>query len=103
VIVGRSSSLEVCHVHSRSLEASRSRVGIAERDDICWFRCVFGASRKRPVRAKGEDHAARSREADYGAIGTTTEALQQDGADSESVDLREVCLPLCLLSLLGTA
>ena len=31
---------EVCDVHSRSLEASRSRVGIAERDDILWLRCV---------------------------------------------------------------
>jgi hypothetical protein len=78
-------------------------MGIAERDDICWFRCVFGASRKRPVRAKCEDHAARNREAEYGAIETTTEALQQDGSAFESVDLREVCLPLCLLSLLGTA
>jgi hypothetical protein len=34
VIVNRSSSAEVCDVHSRSLEASRSRVGIAEWDDI---------------------------------------------------------------------
>jgi hypothetical protein len=30
----RSSSPEVCRAHSRSLEASGSRVGIAERDDI---------------------------------------------------------------------
>jgi hypothetical protein len=43
VIVRRSSSPEVCHVHCRSLEASRSRVGLAERDDILWFRCVVGA------------------------------------------------------------
>ncbi len=42
VIVSRSSSPEVCHVHSGSLEASRSRVGIAERDDILWLRCVVG-------------------------------------------------------------
>ena len=41
-IVSRSSSPEVCHVHSGSLEASRSRVGIAERDDILWFRCIVG-------------------------------------------------------------
>jgi hypothetical protein len=34
--------VEVCHVGSGSLEASRSRVGIAERDDILWFRCIVG-------------------------------------------------------------
>ena len=34
VIVNRFSSAEVCDVHSRSLEARRSRVGIAEWDDI---------------------------------------------------------------------
>lgn len=33
VIVKCSSSPEVCDVHSRSLEAGRSRVGIAEWDD----------------------------------------------------------------------
>jgi len=42
VTVSRSSSPEVCHVHSGSLEAGRSRVGIAERHDICWFRCIVG-------------------------------------------------------------
>jgi hypothetical protein len=41
VIVRRSSSPEVCHADSRSLEASRSRVGTAERDDLFWFRCFF--------------------------------------------------------------
>ena len=66
------SSAEVCHEHSRSLEAGRSSVGIAERDDICWFRCVFGASRQRPLRARYDHHAARSRENGYGAIGATT-------------------------------
>ena len=42
LIVSRSSSPEVCDVYPRSLEASRSRVGIAERDDILWFRCIVG-------------------------------------------------------------
>jgi hypothetical protein len=42
-IVNCSASPEVCRVHSRSMEASRSGVGIAERDDILWFRCFFGA------------------------------------------------------------
>ena len=72
VIVSRSSSWEVCHVHSGSLEAGRSRVGIAERDDIFRFRCVFGASRKGPLRARCDHHAARSRENGYGSIGATT-------------------------------
>ena len=43
VTVRRSSSPEVCHVHSGSLEASRSRVGIVERDDILWFRRIVGS------------------------------------------------------------
>ena len=46
--------------------------GIAERDDICWVRCIFGASRKGPLRARRDHHAARSRENGYGAIGATT-------------------------------
>ena len=39
---------------------------------FCWFRCVFGASRKGPLRARCDHHAARSRENGYGAIGATT-------------------------------
>jgi hypothetical protein len=69
--LSRSSSAEVCYVHSRSLEAGRSSVGIAERDDICWIRGVFGASRKGPLRARCDHHAASSRENGYGAIGAT--------------------------------
>jgi len=43
LIVSRSLSPEVLPCRFSFLEASRSRVGIAERDDILWFRCVVGA------------------------------------------------------------
>ena len=61
-----------CYADTRSLEASRSRVGIAERDDILWFRCIFGASGKGPLRARCDHHAARSWGNGHGAIGATT-------------------------------
>jgi hypothetical protein len=72
VIVRRSSSPEVWHVHSRSLEASRSRVGIAERDDILWFRCIFGASRKGPLRPRCDHRTALIGESGCCASGATT-------------------------------
>ncbi len=53
------------------MEASRSRVGIAERDDIFWFRCIFGDSRKGPLRSRCDHKAARSRENGQNAIGAT--------------------------------
>ena len=58
-----------CHADSRSLEASRSRVGIAERDDILWLRCIFSASRKGPLRARGDHQAALFRENGWRASG----------------------------------
>src|ERR1039457_2528558 len=67
-----SSSAEVCHVHSRSLEAGRSSVGIAERDDILWFRCIIGASRKGPLRSGCDHHAAPLGENGCCARGATT-------------------------------
>ena len=61
---------EVCHAHSDPFEAGRSRVGIAERDDLPWFRCVVGTGRKRPLRARCDHHAAFSHESR--ASGATT-------------------------------
>jgi len=55
-----------------ALEAGRCRVGIAERDDIVWFCGIFGASRKGPLRARCDHHAAGSRENGCGSIGATT-------------------------------
>lgn len=72
VIASRSSSPEVCYAHPRSLEASRSRVGIAERDDILWFRCIFGASRKGSLRARCDYLTALVGESGRGASGATT-------------------------------
>ena len=66
------------------MEASRSRVGIAERDDIFWFRCIFRASRKRPLRAGCDHHAALLRENGRCANGAI-EALSQSGSHSESL------------------
>ena len=50
------------YVHSRSLEASCNRVGIAERDDFVRVRCIVRTSRKGPVRARSIDRAASSGE-----------------------------------------
>src|ERR1700722_13074072 len=58
-----------CHVHSHSLEASRSRLGIAERDDTGWFPCIVGASRKGPLRARRDHYAAFSRQSWCCSIG----------------------------------
>ena len=88
LIVSRSSSPEVCDVHSRSLEASRSCVGTAERDDILWFRCIFGASRKGPLRARCDYHAASSHESWCCAGGASSQSLAQSDSDSESVTPR---------------
>jgi len=33
-----------------------------ERDNILWFRCIFGASGKGPLHAKCDHHAAFSHE-----------------------------------------
>jgi hypothetical protein len=50
--------VEVCHVRSGSLEASRSRVRIAERDDILWFRCIVGTWKERtPSRQVRPSHS----------------------------------------------
>jgi hypothetical protein len=89
-----------CHADSHSLETRRSRVGIVERDDIFWFRCIFGASRKGPLCARCDDHSGTSPENGRCTSGAT-KALPQSASDSESVRARRFFLLICLLSLFG--
>jgi hypothetical protein len=70
-----------CHADSRSLEASRSRVGIAEWDDTGQLRCIFFVSRKGPVCAEREENGRCANVA-------ATQPLAQSGSDSESVRSR---------------
>jgi hypothetical protein len=88
-----------CHANSRSLEAGRYCVGIAERDGFVWVCCIVGASRKGPVRARCNCHSASSRQCRcYTHRAATSQALPQRGSHSESVELRRL-IPADLLRL----
>ena len=102
VIVSRSSSPEVCDVHSRSLEASRSRVGIAEWDDTGQFCCIFAACKERtPSRQVRPSRSPQPRKRVLRKRGnnlsTPTKRLGLRVSETS-----EICfLLICLLSLFG--
>jgi len=79
--------------------------GIAERNDILWFRCVFGASREGPLRARCDHHAATKGNAGGAQAGQQPKRSHKTAptpiSETQDLFLLIACLALSVTALPG--